>query len=289
MTAKAQGTSVRQRLINLSTDLGVPYQNLETAFILERLVARLISDEDLQQHLVFKGGFVGLKVYNSSRYTVDVDALVVKADVDSILERARPCAETDLDDGVWFRFEGQVDLATQGEYGGIRQTYRAGIGEVLKNLKKAQVVHFDVGIGDPVTPGPMRTETASLIIPESSLSWMVYPVETIIAEKMHALIAHGDVNSRSKDVYDLAILLPQADADILSLALKHCFEYRKTELPVSFTTVLKSMDTKSLERGWISATSSVPSNPTFQATFETIIRLINGMEISFSTRVRRKA
>ena len=149
MTTKAKGTSVRQKLINLSVDLGVPYQNLETAFILERLVARLIADKELHQHLVFKGGFVGLKVYDSARYTVDVDALVVKANVDSILKRSRHAAETDLGDGVWFRFEEQMDLATQGEYGGIRQTYRAGIGEVLKDLKKAQVVHFDVGIAVP--------------------------------------------------------------------------------------------------------------------------------------------
>ncbi len=281
MTTKAKGSSIRQKLINLSVEIGVPFQNLETAFILERLVARLTADAELQKHLVFKGGFVGLKVYNSARYTVDVDALVVKADVGSILERAKRCAETDLNDGVWFRFENQVDLATQGEYGGIRQTYRAGIGEVLKNLNKAQIVHFDVGIGDPVTPGPMSTETASLIISDSNLSWLVYPVETIIAEKMHALISHGDINSRAKDVYDLAFLLPKSDADILGQALKRCFEFRQTELPNSFTTILKSMDTKSLERGWRSATASVPDKPRFQSTFETVVTLITEVEISF--------
>jgi hypothetical protein len=116
---------------------------------------------------------------------VDVDALAIKAGVESTLKRARDKAESDLEDGVWFRFEDQVDLATQGEYGGIRQVYRAGIGEVLKNLKKAQVVHFDVGIGDPITPGPLATETPSLLSPHEALSWSVYPVETIIAEKLH--------------------------------------------------------------------------------------------------------
>lgn len=159
MTTKAQGHSVRQRLVNLSHDLGIPYQNLETAFMLERLVSRLVADEMLHRHLVFKGGFVGLRVYDSLRYTVDVDALVVKANVGSTLERTREKAESDLDDGVWFRFEDQIDLATQGEYGGIRQVYRAGIGEILKNLKKARVVHFDLGIGDPITPGPVATKT----------------------------------------------------------------------------------------------------------------------------------
>ncbi|MEQ1606442.1 MAG: hypothetical protein ABL999_16395 [Pyrinomonadaceae bacterium] len=36
MTTKAKGTSIRQKLINLSVEIGVPFQNLETAFILER-------------------------------------------------------------------------------------------------------------------------------------------------------------------------------------------------------------------------------------------------------------
>jgi hypothetical protein len=212
---------------------------------------------------------------------VDVDALVVKADVESTLERTREKAEADLEDGVWFRFEEQVDLATQGEYGGIRQVYRAGIGEVLKNLKKAQIVHFDVGIGDPITPGPLTTETPSLLSRGENLSWSVYPIETIIAEKLHALIAHGNLNSRAKDVHDLAIFLPKADAEILGQALKRCFDYRATELPQNFSTVLNSIDTKSLERGWVSATASVPGKPQFKATFETIIRLLDEMEGTF--------
>lgn len=95
MTTKAKGTSVRQRLINLSVEIGVPFQNLETAFILERLVARLTADAELQKHLVFRGGSVGLKVHNSARYTGDVDALIVKSDVESILERSKRSAETD--------------------------------------------------------------------------------------------------------------------------------------------------------------------------------------------------
>src|SRR4051794_17219137 len=163
MTTKSKGSSIRQKLIDLSRDLHVPYQNLETAFAIERLVARLVADRSLSKHLVFKGGFVGLRVYNSNRYTIDLDALLIKANIKSILKLAKEKAEIDLDDGVWFRFEDQVDLVTQGEYGGIRQIYRAGIGEVLKNLKKAQIIHFDLGIGDPVTPGPQKMEMPALL------------------------------------------------------------------------------------------------------------------------------
>lgn len=281
MTTKAKGSSVRQKLSDLSHKLEVPYQNIETAFLIERLLARLVADQTLREHLVFKGGFVGLKIYQSQRYTVDLDALVVNANVETILEHAKERAESDINDGVWFRFEDQLDLVTQGEYGGVRQVYRAGIGEVLKNLKKAQIVHFDVGIGDPITPKPIDVETPVLLSPQEHLSWSVYPVETIIAEKMHALIAHGDINSRAKDVYDLANFLPKADAKVLGQALKLCFEFREAEPPASWSGTLAEIDTKSLQRGWVSATASVTNKPDFETAFERIITLIRSLERSF--------
>ncbi len=152
--------------------------------------------------------------------------------------------------------------------------FRAGIGDVLKNLKKAQVVHFDLGIGDPVTPGPEKIETPSFLSHEEVLSWSVYPIETIIAEKLHALIVHGDQNSRSKDVHDLAIFLPKANFKILQKALERCFDFRKTNLPESFSDALKGLDTRRLERGWASATSSVSNAPKFNIAFETILKLL---------------
>lgn len=277
MTTKSKGESIRQKLTAISTKLGVKYANIETAFLIERLLARLMADKTLSNHLVFKGGFVGLKVYESPRYTVDLDALLIKANIESTLKLVKEKAEFDLNDGVWFRFEDQVDLATQGEYGGIRHVYRAGIGEVLKNLKKAQVVQFDLGIGDPVTPGPQKIETASLL-QDGSISWSVYPIETIIAEKLHALIAHGDQNSRSKDVHDLAIFLPKADSKVLNDAIKRCFEFRETDLPASFSNTLKELNTGRLEKGWASAVSSLPNAPTFKSSFETLITLMSKIE-----------
>lgn len=281
MTTKAKGSSVRQKLSDLSRKLAIPYQNIETLFLIERLLARLVADETLREHLVFKGGFVGLRIYESQRYTVDLDALVVRTNVEAILNRTKEKAESDIGDGVWFQFVDQIDLVTQGEYGGVRQVYRAGIGEVLENLKKAQIVHFDVGIGDPITPEPIDVETPALLSPQEHLRWSVYPIETIIAEKVHALIAHGDLNSRAKDVYDLANFLPKADAEVLGQALKRCFEFRETKPPASWSGTLAEIDTKSLQRGWVSATASVTNKPDFEISFERIVTLIQNLERSF--------
>ena len=278
MTTKAKGTSVRQKIIDLGKKIGVAPRDIETVFMIERLVVRLIADKHLASHLVFKGGFVGLKIYESPRYTVDLDALLVKANTEETLERVKRQAESDLNDGVWFRYESQIDLATQGECGGIRHSYRAGIGEVLKNLKKAQVVHFDLGIGDPVTPGPQKEQTPSLLSGNDEISWLVYPIETICAEKLHALISHGNENSRSKDVHDLAIFLPKVDGSTLKEALKRSFEFRSTELPKSFYTEIKKIKTDRLERGWIGAVDSIPNAMSFKTAFEKMVKLIGEIE-----------
>ncbi len=278
MSTKAKGDSIRVKLKTLSSKLNVKYSDLETVFLIERLVARLISDKSLAKSLVFKGGFVGLKIYESPRYTVDLDALLIKSNIESTLKLVKEKAESNLRDGVWFRFDSQVDLATQGEYGGIRHVYRAGIGEVIKNLKKAQFVNFDLGIGDPVTPAPKNVVTPTMFETNEEISWSVYPIETICAEKLHALISHGDLNSRSKDIYDLAIFLPNADSKTLKEAIKKSFAFRETDVPPNFLNVLKKLDTTRLERGWANAVASIKDVSSFKIAFQNLLDQISKWE-----------
>jgi predicted nucleotidyltransferase component of viral defense system len=278
MTTKAKSDSVRKKLSKLAQKLKVPYRNVETVFLIERLVARLVADKKLGQHLVFKGGFVGLRVYGSPRYTIDLDALLVKANLDSTLELVKQRAETDSDDGTWFRFESQINLTTQGEYGGIRQVYRVGIGEILPDIKRAQAINFDLGIGDPITPGPQKTKTQSFFPQNEDISWSVYPIETICAEKLHALLSHGDANSRSKDIHDLSVFLPKADAEILGTALKRCFEFRETELPKKISAEIKKINTHRLEQGWANSVSTVANAPEFKIAFDAVVKNMARLE-----------
>lgn len=277
MTTKSKADSINQRLLAIHKKAGVSFEHISTSFLIERLVARLMSNDQIRKSLVFKGGFVSLKVYNSQRYTIDLDALLLKSNIKKTLALTKEIAELDLDDGVWFQFEEEVDLKTQGEYGGIRQTFRAGIGPKLKNIKKAKLINFDLGFGDPVTPAPILVKTAS-ILNEPEISWSVYPVETIIAEKIHALVSLGAINSRSKDIFDLCIFLPKANPKTLISALKKTFKYRQTDLPQSLSEFLNNLDTRTLKRTWASATSTVNNAPTFEESFAALIAEITILE-----------
>ena len=117
------------------------------------------------------------------------------------------------------------------------------------------------------------------LISGDELSWSIYPIETIIAEKLHAIVARGDANSRSKDVYDLMLFLPRADEKVLSEAIEKCFEFRKTEMPESFVKLLKQLDTSILEKGWASATVSIDKAPKFKTTFEALTKMLEARRL----------
>ena len=276
MNLKDQARSIAQKLSSLSRAENTTYQNIATEFLIERLLARITSDKKLFESLVFKGGYVGLRIYDSPRYTIDLDALLIKSDIPSTLTRIKQSANTDLGDGTWFHFEKDIDLKTQGEYGGIRLEFRAGIGELLKDLKRAQIIQLDLGIGDPVTPAPVISETQELI-GNTKISWKVYPIETMIAEKIHALVDRGSDNSRSKDIFDLSQFLPKSDANKLKVAIEACFKFRQTDVPADLGEFLEKIDLTLIKKGWASTVAGIKAAPTCEEAFAEILRTLKTM------------
>lgn len=273
-TRENQARLVAAKLSKYARELGVPYPQVLTEFLLERLASRLMGSKDLAGRLIFKGGYVSLRVYDSPRYTIDLDALLSNGNLESVIESARTAAEAVIGDAVWFRFEKSVDLETQGEYGGMRLAFRAGIGEILQNIKRAQVINLDIGKGDPIVPGPVDVETPFLL-GGGILSWRVYPVETTVSEKLHALIVRGSASSRSKDIFDLNLLLPKCDSANLKKSLAETFRYRGEKLPADIVDCIKQIDTKVLAAGWKSAVITILNPSKFQDAFEELIRKLS--------------
>jgi hypothetical protein len=263
------------RLSDLANETQTPFPHLLTNFLLERAAMRLTADKKLASHLVFKGGYVGLRVHHSPRYTVDLDALAVNLPLKTAVDMARAAINVrELQDPVWFVFEDLVDLKTQGEYGGARLVFRAGIGEPLKNIKRAQIINIDFATGDAIVPGPIR-ESTRYLLGEGSLSWSVYPAETTVSEKLHAMITLGDANSRSKDIYDIGFLLPKCNAKTLGLAIANTFKSRNDDLPKNFIERIEAIDRTILKRGWRGAIGSLSTTLDFDTAFD---KLVEGLK-----------
>lgn len=140
------------------------------------------------------------------------------------------------DDGLLFPPESvkAVDIHETAEYHGLRVTLTA-------ILDKARVpFQIDIGFGDPITPNPLPVQLPALLnFPPPELSG--YNRETLIAEKYHAMVYLGQINSRLKDFYDVWFLAIhfEFEGPALAQAILETFRWRKTNLslePTAFSS-----------------------------------------------------
>ena len=113
------------------------------------------------------------------------------------------------------------------------------------------------------------------LLDTAELTWSVYPIETMVAEKLHALVSRREFNSRSKDILDLSLFLPQADSETLRKAIQKTFSYRETDVPDDLFAAVDSIDLNILRKGWERATASVPQAPSFDEAFK---KMLNGIK-----------
>ena len=94
----------------------------------------------------------------------------------------------------------------------------------------SQVLTMDIGFGDIVTPAPVDLDYPALLEHLPSASILAYSLETVVAEKLHAVVDLADQSSRMKDYYDLYQILKtrNLDPDVLQEAIARTFENRHT-------------------------------------------------------------
>lgn len=221
--------SVRQRLQNIANKTGEPFQYVMERYVIERFLYRLGQSKQ-SDAFILKGATL-FWVWNGAphRRTRDLDMLKVGdsshlALSDSVVE----VASIPADDGILFDVDNLKleDIREGTEYGGTRAVLEARLGAARLRLQ------IDIGVGDAVTPGPIRRNLPTLLdMPSPQVR--CYPVETVIAEKLDAVVSRGLENSRMKDFYDLNFILQtfELDGAVISEAIRRTFERRGTALP----------------------------------------------------------
>jgi predicted nucleotidyltransferase component of viral defense system len=164
------------------------------------------------------------------RPTQDLDLLGFGSDNAADVARriAAVCAVDVPDDGLVFDVDSIKAETIRGkqDYGGVRVKLTA-------HLARSRIpVQIDIGFGDAVTPAASEIEFPPLLdLPAPRIR--AYPRETVVAEKLQAIVMLGAVNTRLKDYYDLVALsrLFAFDGQALCDAIIATFERRRTEIP----------------------------------------------------------
>jgi hypothetical protein len=227
---KNLAASIRERLRRRAEARGRPFDEVLTHYAFERFLFRLSSTPH-RNRFVLKGALM-LPLWGTTlaRATRDIDLLghgaITPATVAGVVA---DCLAADVPpDAIAFDPStiAVADIRRDARYGGVRATF-------LGHLERARIrMQVDVGVGDAVTPGVVAvTYPALLELPAPQL--VGYPVETMIAEKLEAIVDLGLANTRMKDFFDLWSVLGslELDLEVVTAAVRATFARRSTPVP----------------------------------------------------------
>ena len=223
--------SVRARLKNLAERRGEDFSRVLDRYGIERLLYRL-SCSQYRDRFVLKGAALFMAwSRDPHRPTRDLDLLGFgPSDVPTLDATMRAIATTAVvDDGLHFPLEAIrcSPIKVGQRYEGVRIA-------MLALLERVRIkIQVDVGFGDTMVPAPEEGIFPPLLdLPAPLLR--LYPRETVVAEKFHAVVELGAFNTRMKDFYDFWALARgfEFEGEVLGRALAFTFEKRGTTLPV---------------------------------------------------------
>lgn len=228
---KNVGKSVKTRLLNLMNETGYKYMYLLARYFNERLLYK-VSVSQYKDNFVLKGGSL-LYALNGleTRPTIDVDFMADRISRDrEYLENvfreilSIPCDE----DGVIFDVETlkSEPITVDEQYPGTRFLVTAHMDSIVYPMS------MDIGFGDVITPCPEAVDYPLLLQDMPSINIQAYSLETVIAEKFHAMIDRDVLNSRMKDFFDCYQILTTRELsdEILYEAINATFNNRQLEM-----------------------------------------------------------
>jgi len=229
-SAEGEAASVKARLLALSKQRREDFNLLLQRYAAERFRYRLSRSRHCQQFVLKGATLFWVWLNDFHRPTRDVDLLGFGDPSLAAAEAtfAEVCRWPVEPDGVLFD-EVRPELIREGQrYGGVRIRLAARLG----SAKLA--VRVDVGFGDAIATG-VRTSPVTPLLTGEPFVLLAYPRETVVAEKLQAIVALDAANSRIKDFYDLLFLSRSFafEGSKLHAAILATFERRQTPVPVS--------------------------------------------------------
>jgi len=242
--------ALEQRLKATSKD-GVDFARRRQLLVFDRFLARVSAA--LGNSVLLKGGLLLELRLDRARTTKDVD-LRVTGSPDKLLASLQQAGRQDLGDFMTFEVSPDAEHPTienDGmQYEGLR--FRAECR--LAGKLYGQRFGVDVAFGDPIFGEP-DVVTADDVLDFAGIAPPVlrlYPIETHIAEKLHAYtMPRTRTNTRVKDLPDIALLagIQSLHADRLRKALEQTFKHRAThplpqalpDPPTSWSTSYQAM------------------------------------------------
>ncbi len=243
--------SVRQRLKNIADQSGRPFAEVLQWYVIERFLARLVETRHKDDLLLKGAALLRTMEANAARPTMDVDFGVGRIlTVEQAVEIVNDCLAVDIEpDGLEFDLGSVIGepIRIAQEYPGVRIRCIGTLGNARAKLQ------VDIGFGDAVVPAPIEVNYPALLgHPEPRL--LGFSPETVVAEKLEAIVNLGVRTSRMKDYFDLNWLAKNRtfDGAIVRRAIVTTFAKRRTAATLDVPEGLSDLvvESEDKQRQW---------------------------------------
>ena len=246
----AEQMSFKAMIKRIANEEQIPAQVVLQNFMFERFFARL-SKTAIRENLIVKGGtlisqYLGL----SKRSTMDIDLTMLGAKLskDTITQYLGMVFKVDLDDDLSWELKSIAPIRHDDMYGGFRVKLIAAYEGIIVPFS------IDVSTGDAITPEPQDFIFMSRFMPNGNFRIKAYTIETVLAEKVEAILSLGVLSTRPRDYYDTYMILSTVkyDSACLSSALHATVTHRGTEeILENWSSGLKLIkDSKTMRERW---------------------------------------
>jgi hypothetical protein len=238
---KNLATSIQAKLTNKAGELRLDPNILRMRYALERFLYRL-GLSPYSDRFTLKGAMLFFLWSDELfRPTKDADFLLTgESSLAAVKKMLREICTVPVpeDDGMSFAPEGVVveRIKEDQDYGGVRASLTAYLGKIPVPIQ------LDIGTGDVVTPKAKPVPFSVVIGALPAPRLLVYSRESVVAEKLEAMVKLDLANSRMKDFYDVWLITTQLgfDHDIMVKAIAATFKRRKTVFPAGDIPALTS-------------------------------------------------
>ncbi len=209
---------LKGRIKNLAKENNADPRLLMRLYMMERFIERA-SVSKYKDNFIIKGGILVTSLVGISlRSTLDIDSTIKNQSIseNDAKRMIDDICKIDVGDGVSFEVKDSSTIMDEMEYPGIRFTLNVIMDGLITPIK------IDISTGDVITPRAIEYQY-NFLLEDRTATLLSYNLETILAEKLQAILNRELLNTRMRDFYDIYVLFSMYENTINVDVLKEAF------------------------------------------------------------------
>lgn len=209
---------LKGRIKNLAKENNADPRLLMRLYMMERFIERA-SVSKYKDNFIIKGGILVTSLVGIYlRSTLDIDSTIKNQSIseNDAKRMIDDICKIDVGDGVSFEVKDSSTIMDEMEYPGIRFTLNVIMDGLITPIK------IDISTGDVITPRAIEYQY-NFLLEDRTATLLSYNLETILAEKLQAILNRELLNTRMRDFYDIYVLFSMYENTTNVDVLKEAF------------------------------------------------------------------